>query len=189
MRMNLISLMFLAIMGTLTVFEYAGARTFEVTINESEYVDRIETYSNGVLTLRTEIFIAVEDGLHYTRLSDDIGIISEVLSLPAHIAQYEANKAAIELANAKFQSEQNLIGEIAPGEVITQWVANRTVELQQCELDAINALALGSWTALGTGQQNAVIASLLTCQEINSRVNRKTINALEDILRTEGIID
>lgn len=67
------------------------------------------------------------------------------------------------------------------------WVNARTVELQQCEADSIAAIGLGNFTAMSNGQQNAVITSLLTCQELNSRVTRKVMNGIFDILIENGL--
>ncbi len=74
------------------------------------------------------------------------------------------------------------------GQKWSNWVNARTLELQQCESDAAAALALGNFNAMTNGEQNAVIASLLTCQEINGKVTRKIMNTLFQVLVVDGLV-
>ena len=70
----------------------------------------------------------------------------------------------------------------------SNWVNARTLELAQCEGDASAALALGNFNAMTNGEQNAVVTSLLTCQEINGKVTRKMMNTLFQVLVIDGLV-
>lgn len=74
------------------------------------------------------------------------------------------------------------------------WLSNRTTELESCEAD-MNALVLllepagGDFDALGPNTRDSVISGIASCIEVNSRVNRITINKLLEILVQDGITE
>lgn len=127
-------------------------------LDDGEYISTSELYDNSGLVQRTQIGRSTIDSSIWTVITDSVGV--EI-----------ANRLAIGIEIDIYINEERFFK-------IENWVDNRTIELASCEDDASTALALGNWTTLSSGQQNAIITSLLTCQEINSKVNRKTINAL-----------
>lgn len=72
------------------------------------------------------------------------------------------------------------------------WVENRTTELESCEND-MDAIVLlleplgGDFDSLGPNTKDSLISGIASCIEVNSRVNRITINKLLDMLVQNGI--
>lgn len=167
----------------ITVVMFNTQTTAQTTppLDDTEYIsrteagifpDEIETTLIGINLTTSEIWTLVFD-------PNDLEIVNRIAN-SSEIDLYNSNKEVSNLATA--YDKLSL-------EVTQNWVDNRTVELQTCESEATDALALGNWNTLSNGVQNAIIDSLLTCQEVNARVNRKTINSLLDILIAEGIIE
>jgi hypothetical protein len=74
------------------------------------------------------------------------------------------------------------------GQQASNWVGNRAPELQSCQDDMVTGQTF-DFTSLGAGGQNQTISRMQECIELNSRVNRITIQNLLDILIAEGILE
>lgn len=145
-------------------------------------------------------FFPVVDRAEYLYESPiDLNVYFQVQDMSGNFLS-ERIATAIEIQFYNFQRDDR-INELArkaalatisldpeTGQKWETWIGFRTLDLIQCEGDAVNGLGLGNFNAMTNGEQNAVITSLLTCQEINGKVTRKMINTLFQVLVIDGLI-
>lgn len=102
-----------------------------------------------------------------------------------------ANGTVLENRIATIEEEDQYLHSIDIS-TATQWVTDRTAELEQCEDDMLAldvALDIADWDSRSSNFRSQSIQGIALCQEVNSRVNRITINKLLEQLINGGIIE
>lgn len=130
-------------------------------LDDNEFIQRIERTGNNFTEI-TQIGRSTVDGSIWTVIETN-GV--------------ETNNR---LADS-FEQQRYLNAE--QFDKVERWVNNRIAEMIQCEVEGNSGLALGNWSNLTNGQKNAVINSLLDCQEQTSIIIKKVLPELLEMFR------
>lgn len=138
-------------------------------------------YEHHIFLNNVTLEIEVVERLDGVEISRRAATADEVTQYTAHELAGR-NELAVEGASSRLKSNPE------QGEIWQNWVEARTLLLDDCISDGVAAQGLGSWSSMGTGQQNAVIDHLLDCGVTSNRIERKIMNSLFDLLVERGVI-
>jgi len=155
-------------------------------LNDNEFILRHDSFSSTGL-LGSELLgrSTIDGSVTYVALDATGQQIEVRLATPNEIELY----TTLEDQTKQSTAAENLkLG--AEGTSWDIWVANRTAELEACEsnmLDLINALNITDWDSRTSNFRNQSIQGIATCEEVNARVNRLTIQGILEILTEKGL--